>query len=457
MRFQQKRLKTGSNRRILIIAYAFWPMNIIGAIRPLHLVEKLVEKGYQPLVLTTTPWDQSITDMHSTGDFLEKVTINRTIFFLPAYYLRRGRRAILPWMDKLIQRYASFSIFPRLLRLIKKAFDSLTLAADRLFDEPFWNIGILISGFRLVVKEKVDCIFCTVPPGSSLAFAAFLARISKTPLVTDFRDLWTLNENQDALSNNFGSRVRKAAENYALASSAYVIYNTGIAKELMDSRYPHVASRTVAIPNGIQLQKNGEYEKPGLDEKFTICHIGSLYGDRDPADFLDGLKQWLSTNTELAEKVVVRFIGRGSDRVLEQAGRLGLHRLVEVHGHKTKKELLKMLSNTHLFLLFLGYRAASAYVVPAKFYDYLALDKPILACAPKNGEVYNLMREMNLVENVVTKPDSQKIIEILTREYERSLGKGTEFVVPPQLKARYAYSSIAERIAHVIHMAVEKN
>lgn len=452
------RSNTHDKKRVLVIAYAFWPMNIVGAVRPTHVVSRLAQKGYEPVVLTTVPWDKAITDPLWAADFVKSAKIYRTAFFLPAFALRKARRIVLPWLERLIDRYSRSRGICRLLRLLEKLFDSFIVLSDWVLDEPLWNVGIIFTGLRVAIMRNVDCVFCTVPPGSSLAFAALLARIIRTPLVTDFRDLWTLHEYRDLREEKLTSKVARAAERYALLSSASVIYNTATAKELMDSQYPGLAPRTLAIPNGIQFERNGQCKDFKKSKSFTICHIGSLYADRDATDFLTGLKQWIQMNKgDFEGKITVRFVGRGSGRILGTANTLNVTRFVEVHGHKPKHELLGLLSEADLFLLFLGYRPQSAYVVPAKFYDYLAMERPILAFAPENGEVCKLMNELGLSDNVVTQPDPDKVSAVLTREYARAQGKGERFAVPAELKARYAYSSIAERIGKVIEKSVEEN
>jgi glycosyltransferase involved in cell wall biosynthesis len=224
----------------------------------------------------------------------------------------------------------------------------------------------------------------------------------------------------------------------------------------MDEKHPSCAEKAFAITNGISPE-GGHYPK---DRKangcFTICHLGTLYNDRNPSDFLKGLRQWLdSKGVEFENKVSVTFVGRGSDEVERAAHKYGLENVVRAYGHKTREELPEILGNADVFLLCLGYREASRYVIPAKMYDYIGAEKPVIAFAPTDGEVFNLMRRLGLAANVVTSPDSARVTAILEQEYQRCTSNGNQYSVPHVLRQEYDYSTVSQRIERVISLAIE--
>ena len=250
-------------------------------------------------------------------------------------------------------------------------------------------------------------------------------------------------------------RLDNYMERHALARCAYIIYNTPTAKTLMDAKYPAYAGKTFVITNGIIAQDIKDAKGRETNGRFFISHIGALYGDRNPSDFFIGLKRWIDEKgSDFRDKVVVNFVGRGTDRIIRVAEKYGVAEVVKTHEQKSKEALLKILAETDMFLLCLGYRSASKYVIPAKMYDYIGAERPVMAFGPADGEVFNLMKKLGLEENVVFNPDPDKVRRILDREHGRCVLEREHFSVSSEFKEQYDYSLISERIKKVIELAM---
>jgi len=442
-------------KSVLVVSHAFWPTNVIGAMRPLHLVANLLDKGYEPIVLMFDHWDRTLDDREYGKETAQRVRTVRVHLFGIVNWLRRANAALLPSARQDVgKKRAGPTAGGAVRAMLRKGI----VVLDGACDVPLSVAGILMQGMWLGFRNRLDGVFCTAPLFRTLAASALVAKWLHIPLVADFRDLWTLNEYYNTRGRFFRTRIEGWVERFVVNSAAYLIYNTDTAKDLMDAKYPASSDRSFAITNGIVL---GE-ERTGIgvdyDRPFTITHVGSLYLERNPNDFFEGLKQWIERRgDDVRGRVAVRLVGRGTEHAAARARSMGLDAVIETVPQKTKPELAEVFAQSHLLLVCLGYRETSRYVVPAKMYDYIAANRPVIAYAPRDGEVVRLMNELGLEDNVVTGPDERRTQDILDREFDRYLARNSEFFVPPDLKARYNYTAIADRIEQVIARALEEH
>lgn len=452
-------MESRTRKRVLIIAYAFWPMNVVGAMRPLQIASGLLKRGYEPIVLTSHPWDSTINDYEFGKEVVEKIKVERVGVFWPVYYMRQMRKAMLSWFERLARKYPQGSLTGLLLQRLIGAANTVLILVDTTLDPLLWGFGVVCGGRRIRKALDIDCIFCTAPPNSSLVSAAILARLTRIPLVADLRDLWTLHEYFESFEGKRRSYVRrkldKTLEPRVLKQCSYLIYNTVTAKSLMDEKYPQCKQRSAAITNGFPGDTLTDC-RSGKSERFVISHLGSLYGDRNPTVFLDGLKRWLDGRSDDPKKNIdVYFVGRGSGAATNMAARYKLNGIVKSEGQRNRGELQKISAETNVFLLCLGYRDASKYVVPAKMYEYIRAGKPIISLASADGEVARLMGELGLDNNVITSPDPEKVKYVLNREYDQWLSGERQFSVPIDIAKRYDYAVIGAEVETAIRFAIE--
>ncbi len=440
------RQETVEEKRVLVVSHVFWPVNLIGAMRPLHVVAELLERGYKPAVLALGHWDKTVNDCQYGAFVAEQTRIMRVHLFRPVLWLRA--------LSDRLQCAGRVRLVARIRLVLRRAVETVI----DLIDCPCCVIGVFLQGGWFCISRRPACIYCSVPPFRTLVGSALVATCLRVPLVADFRDLWTLNEYfERRCRSKLRAWVEHVAEQFVLRSATHVILNTDMAKTMMVDKYPEYAAKFSVVTNGILVDRDRVSARPGFDGPFTIVHIGSVYLDRDPSDFLEGLREWIKRRGEAAgARVVVKFVGRGSERVAEQMRSIGHNATIEALPQKTKSELCDVFAGAHLFLLCLGYRNSSKYVVPAKMYDYLAAGKPIIAYAPRDGEVVRLMSEIGLDDNVVTEPDLERTIDILDREFDRYLRRDGTFSVPPEVTSRYDYSVIARKIERVIARAATR-
>src|SRR5207302_7374340 len=122
--------------------------------------------------------------------------------------------------------------------------------------------------------------------------------------------------------------------------------------------------------------------------RFRITHTGSFFGKRDPRPFLTALAQ------SGLETVTARFVGELTSRDREWAEGLGLGERLELLPFGSRRRSLAYQRDSEALLMLLpqaGERGTP--VLPAKIFEYLAAERPILAAVPPAGVAASLIRE----------------------------------------------------------------
>ncbi len=382
-------------KKILLIAYAFPPQNIVGATRPFKFCKYLPHFGWKPFVIARKVRRGAPLDRDSVLSPDNPTKVFRCPDIEQTRWHERG------WG----------------VRLIRMMMNRFLLIPDQ---QLLWNIPLIFKTIQVVAKEDVDVLFCTTPPFSSLIGALVAARITCRPLFVDMRDLWTLNEYSNLI---YRGRLRRFIEDrlerIVLTNAAQIIVNTDWARIQMAKKYKELAHKMFPIPNGFDPDDLRNI-KPMDFKKFTIIHGGSFYGERNPVVFLKGFARWINSDGSLRDRVQIVFAGRSSRLYSELAEELGIDNMISYMDQVPKKVLYRYMKGADMLLLFLGYDSRSDYVIPAKIYEYIALEKQFLAFVPRNGQCERLIRRIGIGVSI-GENDLTAVENALRESYRRYL------------------------------------
>ncbi|PAV24506.1 hypothetical protein CF392_15910 [Tamilnaduibacter salinus] len=240
-----------------------------------------------------------------------------------------------------------------------------------------------------------------------------LSRLTRRPLVVDFRDPWINNpfhHSKGALLDRWAMQWEKRIVNGADAVSL----NTEALRKEFQKRYPDVENeKFFVMPNGYDLADVLPLDsKADTGERtITLCHAGFLYGVRDPAALLDAISQANKALASEGRRVRFRQIGNiqlGYDlrtlyRELIEDGSL----LIE--GARPYQECLKCLAEADVVV---NIQPATRTQVPSKLYDYLAINRPIINITPRDGALGEMVCRHGLGE-LFDFDDSERLSERL--------------------------------------------
>jgi hypothetical protein len=258
----------------------------------------------------------------------------------------------------------------------------LTLAGVR-DPHAIWCFAARRACDEWIAQERPDVILTSGPPHGVHLLGQWLRRRYPVRLVTDFRDSWVDERPPVGLS----ASLRGALERATMRASDGIIANAPRALDAMARAYPDCAHKMVMVPNGYDpTPPVAGLQQPGSNEPLTILHAGELYAGRNPRALLDAM----GAAERLAPQAVpwhLRFVGRTPETRLDivaEAERRQLRSRVSVEGQVSYDTAKDEMRRAGILLLMDG--AGRRVGVPAKAYEYIGANRPILALAEPDGD-----------------------------------------------------------------------
>jgi hypothetical protein len=240
-----------------------------------------------------------------------------------------------------------------------------------------WYVPAVCAGRRVVRNQKFDAIYSSASPQTTHLVARRIHKLTGLPWVAEYRDPWVdLTYQGDAVE-----RARRLEDSVAEEASALVMTSPSWART-----YGEQWGKTVtAITNGCDGPLRPRTDGRG---RFIIGHLGTMYPHRNRLGSL-----WRAV-AEQGGVDLIRFVGRLDPRARTELDGAGLRRLIDETGFLPRAAALEILSTSSVLLL-AGPHDASGVLrgwIPAKLFDYLASDLPILYIGDTRADAAEILR-----------------------------------------------------------------
>ena len=408
-------------KHVLVICSLFPPAGGPGAKRISQFVKYLIDFSWNPIVLTHKNYFLGI-DKHSSQKIPSSVRVYRTRS-LEQYIRKVPSKSI----ESNVQDTFSSNKKISLKFFIKKFFKNF--APDTAI---LWMPFALWSSKKIYIKTPFNAIFATGSSFSNFLIGLIISKITKKPLILDFRDAWAANP--DLINGTkIQSSMARLYEKIAVCGAKYVIANTKGVRQDFLSRYPkHCKSKFVVIPNGFDEDDIiTDYNSIlNLDKsKFNIVHTGSLGGLRNPKLFLEAISELIQGNKLEKEKVIIHFVGNASAFIdgcylTDYIQNYNLSQFINTTGFVSRGDAFRYNHEADLLLLIIGVtpkKMLKTYGLSGKVYDYILSNKPILALSQKGGATYNFLQEnkIGIIAEPTDKKDIKEKIMMFYNEWEK--------------------------------------
>jgi glycosyltransferase involved in cell wall biosynthesis len=286
-----------------------------------------------------------------------------------------------------------------------------------------WFPWAVAAGRRVLKADPIDLVYSTSPHATAHLIARSIARRIRRPWVADFRDPWFEEPPEPGAPDGllFRSLDRRLERSVIESCSAVVASTTGLC-ELLRKRYPYVFhEKFCAIFNGYDEAdfKDMDIEISGHGDRMNIVHAGSLNPKfRDPRPLFRALRRCADTRRIDLARVRLRLVGggafAGSEVVRAAINSLGLDDVVQIVPRVPYAQSLHELANSDLLLLIQA-STDTVSLVPAKLYEYLRTQRPVLALVHPGatGEVI----EMTGGGWMVAPEDEFRLADVLSEAY----------------------------------------
>lgn len=287
-----------------------------------------------------------------------------------------------------------------------------------------WVIPAFIKGLRVVRKHKMDAVFATGSPWSGLIVGYWISRLSRRPLVVDFRDPWIGNpfhQSKGRFLDNASRRLESSIVRHASAISL----NTPPLLDQFAERYPEQKNKMFVMPNGYDTNDFAALTpapRTAPETSMVLCHAGFLYGVRDPAVLLKAIRSANSALAPFGKRVEFHQIGdvQLAYDLAEQFGDLIDAGALRIESPKPYQECLNALASADVVV---NIQPGTKTQVPSKLYDYLAIRKPIINITPADGALGKLVLSRGLGELFDFEDEAQltqSLIDLAKAESYRS-------------------------------------
>ena len=382
---------------ILMLCYYYPPLKDVGCKRSISFSENFKKHGWNPLVISVRNPDKHYcligNDAPPTG-----IPVEYTRAIFNNYFILGKINGLLV----------------KLLGLAK-----LKLRRNYLLDVfciPDIFIGwiplTLIKAIRSINKHKIDLIYVSSSPFSSAVIGVLLKKITKKPIVIDFRDPFALEELTCIFQTpSWRVKFNKAIEAWIIREADIFVVNTEEIKKAYMDQYPVSKGKTYAVTNGFDFRYIVDKELPKY-KKFTIIYAGLFYVfDKRNEIHTDAFFGGLATlkNKKLINKENFQFLyfGDEGEYIYQTGKRYSVEDLLVCSERRPYIEILHHIKRSHLQLL-----RISKPMISTKLFEGLALNVPFLATIPA-GEVESIIHTYSPASYVVTEQSPNQIAEAI--------------------------------------------
>jgi glycosyltransferase involved in cell wall biosynthesis len=372
-------------RKLLFISYAYPPTGGAGVQRSVKFTKYLPACGWRPTVLTVSNPSVPVMDTDLTGDLNADNPIVRTKTREPAYRVKNSL------VSTPLSRFS-----------VKRFVRSAAMAILQPDPQVLWNHGAYQAACQTLGQIKHEAIYVTGPPFSSFLLARKLKQRFSLPLVVDFRDEWLLASQYLDNHQRSGFAFRRHLTMFRdvlQAADAVITTTQASARELKRWVAEFGSSATVkCIYNGFDeddfSNSSDDFTfKRNQSNRYKIVYTGTLWKLTDVSPLVDLFSRESAKSKTLSQQLEIVFAGRRTapqQKLVDALPEFGIS--IACHDYLPHHQSIELARSADSLLLLLSDEPGAERVVPAKLFEYLALDKPIVAIIPE-GETAELLRE----------------------------------------------------------------
>jgi glycosyltransferase involved in cell wall biosynthesis len=368
-------------------------------LRAVKISKYLPEFGWQPVILTYTPKSYYAKDDFLLSEITSPgIKISRTT---------GPRRNLLN--ENLIDRLPNEGkrrFFRNICKFMK--------IPDK---EIKWKKKALKLASQIIETEKIDLIFATAPPFTSLLLGYELKQRYGIKLVIDYRSSW-LHASTSFFPTPYHRFKNRKMEQEVLRVADEVITINRRIKEYLIQEYPNVRHDDILIvPHGFdQADFDAANVQLPRTSKMRFTYAGYFFDLCSPKKFLEALSVVFKKHAELKRKIEACFLGVLSKEILTLIQKLQLGEAVYNPGYVNHFECIKYLSASDVLWLGINNDDGADIVSTVKLSEYFGARKPILAYIP-DGVAKQSLRHYEAVK--ICEPDNlQQIADLIIEYYD---------------------------------------
>jgi hypothetical protein len=351
-------------KKILIVSYLFAPENAIGAIRPTKIAKYLSKKAYDITVITTS--NKQKYDSIFEKDLLE---INKIIE--------------LDHSDKYKKKFIKKNPESDLLRSSKEKHNKIKFQELRFFKRQlllFLKSKDFFDQFKNLVKKKeidistYDYLYTTYGPVSSTLIGLWLKRkYPQLKWINDFRDPMVVPDTPFFFKNYYKWLQQKSCKK----ADCIVTISNGCLTQITGDKF---REKAFVLTNGFDKEDLSQISDTLHKQKFNFVYTGSLYeGKRDLSTLFEVLKDLINKGKVDIKDIEFNYAGSDFEALEKQAMKFELESIIINHGLLPRNKSIQLQKESIFLVLATWNSDTEEGVLTGKFFEYMLMDKPIIA------------------------------------------------------------------------------
>ncbi len=352
--------------KILVFSQFYEPDITAAAFRISETCNLLRRRGHQVQVITAQPHKSSAA---AKGNFVEE-----------------------PWVLKLsIRKYKGRGVFDYLLHYLSFASRALVKG--------------LLLGFRF----RPEVIWASSPPLFCGSVGALVSMILRVPLILDVRDIWPDSAvaagmlRQESLSYQLARLLEKFT--YRRAHRLTCVSNS--MRQYLVSELGH--DNVVVIFNGV-LEANLDASQPAGKIEKRVVYAGNLGRAQGVEMLVDCFLRLVEHRKDNGWELVLVGDGALKDQIEDKITRFRGGKKAKILAPMLKPDLCEYLKHSGILYIGVKKHPSLAMTIPSKVFDYMAVNRPIVAAV--SGESANLIRK-NPYNRVIAPEDGDSLTKAL--------------------------------------------
>lgn len=388
----------------MIITYYWPPSGGAGVQRWLKFSKYLPGYGWEPVILTVDPLfasypqqDRGLLEEVSPSLRVIKTKASKGIF--SAYRIVTGRKEI---------PYGGFANEdnPGFLQILSRFIRGNFVLPDA---RKGWNKYAYAAANEIILKENIQVVITTSPPHSTQLTGLKLKKKLNIKWIADLRDPWSDIYYSDRMyQTGIAKRINRSMEERVLNTADRIITTCNTTLNLFRSKLDKdlAPEKVITVTNGYDPDdfKYGDIRP----RDFTITYLGTFSGCYDAGVLAEAISYCEERNIT---EITLRFIGK-TDNKVEKIFKDKKNVKLEILTYVDHSKAVEYLARSAALLLVVPSDKKEAEMIPGKLFEYLAAKRPVIALAPKESDVADILLKTN-GGMIFTRNDSVKLGEYL--------------------------------------------
>lgn len=418
-------------KKALVITYYWPPAGGSGVQRWLKFVKYFRDFGIEPIIYTVDNANYPIMDNSLGNDIPKEIEILKQPIWEP--------NNLLSFFGKKKNESAGFlNPNPNFMGKIAQYIRANYFIPDA---RKFWVKPSVNYLKKYLLNNEIDVIITTGPPHSVHLIGLQLKKELNIKWISDFRDPWTEIDyfHQLPLTKKSIQKHHKLEQEVIKFSDAVIVVG-----KTMKENYEVFQKNIFVVTNGF----DGEIaEGAKLDSNFTITHIGLMNADRNPRMLWEVLSEIKKENSEFALDFQLKLIGKVDPSIKNDILNFGLANNVQLIDYVSHNEVVEYQKKSQVLLLIVNNVPSSKGIITGKIFEYLMAKRPVMAIAPKNGDLAEIINNSN-AGSVIEFNDKNALKNSILQLYSQF--KNGDLIVASNNVNQYHRKELTKKVAEII-------